>query len=224
MRTRQPAGLTGSYNDSLDAAMAYNHDLFVSYMHDETMQDWVLHHFLPFVRSFVGNALNRPINVFLDRDGIAAGDAWPRRLQNALAHSRALLPVWTPLYFHSAWCRRELAVMMHRERQLGYRSAVRPEGIVVPVNVFDGDFFPDAARKIEWLDCRDYWLIGEGFKKTEKYIQYQDLLRKWAVDAAKAIAAAPAWNPEWIDDPWFAVPDGDLQPKPPGNFVFTGLE
>jgi len=41
--------------------------------------------------------------------------------------------------------------MMHRERKLGYRTTERPGGLIVPVNVFDGDFFPDQTRHIQWL-------------------------------------------------------------------------
>lgn len=204
--------------------MPYQHDIFVSYMHDEQMESWVHTHFVPFVKTFVGNAVNRPIDVFIDRNGIRSGDAWPQRLQRAIAQSRCLIGIWSPLYFHSEWCRRECAAMLHREKQLGFRTVANPRGLVLPINVFDGNFFPDTARDIEWLDCQKYWIIGDGFVKTEKYVEFQDLLREWAGDAATVIRQTPPCDDSWMTEEWLQLPDEHLRPKPADNFEFTGLE
>lgn len=203
--------------------MSYEHDVFVSYMHDSSMEGWVHQHFLPFLKTFVGNALNRHINVFVDRTGITAGDSWPLRLRSALAQSRCLVPIWSPLYFHSEWCRKELAVMLHREQESGFRTVHNPGGIVVPVNVFDGSFFPDRAKQIQWLDLTKFWVAGDGFSKTERYVEFQDTLRDWAVGVASAIAKAPKWQRHWADEDWNAVPDHEICPKPSDNFEFVGL-
>ena len=45
----------------------FKHDIFVSYIHDAQMEPWVHQHLLPFLQSFVGNALNRPVDIFVDR-------------------------------------------------------------------------------------------------------------------------------------------------------------
>jgi hypothetical protein len=204
--------------------MAYEYDVFLSYMHDGQMEGWVGQHLVPFLTSFVGNALNRPASIFFDRTGIRSGDAWPLRLQKALAKSRCLVPVWSPLYFHSEWCRRESTVMLFREAQLGFRTVQVPNGLVVPVNVFDGSFFPKRARDIQWLDCRKYWIIGEGFAKTERYVEFQDALREWSADVARAVHSAPEWDDGWLTAPWMEVADSDLMPPSSANFSFVGLE
>ena len=205
--------------------MAYKYDIFVSYRHDDEMADWVHKHFRPFLESFVGQALNRKISLFVDRDGIAGGDVWPAKLHNALACSRAMVAVWNPLYFDSPWCRRECASMMYREAKLGYGAPGHPKGLVVPVKVFDGEYFPDKASARQCLDCRNYWVVGEGFTKTEGYVTFQQMLQKWAPNVAAAVHGAPAWQADWLtDQSWFAVPDGDLFPKSTANFSFTGLE
>jgi hypothetical protein len=204
--------------------MGYKHDIFISYTHDAQMSSWVHQHLVPFLQSYIGNAINRPVQLFIDREGIASGDAWPLRLRNALAHSRSLLAIWSPLYFHSNWCRRECAVMLYREAQLGYRTVLQPKGLVAPINVFDGQFFPEKARQIQYLDCRKYWIVGEGFVKTERYVEFQELLQTWAMDVAAVIEGAPPWQDAWINEEWFEVPDNDLQPKPRDNFAFAGLE
>lgn len=204
--------------------MAYVHDVFVSYMHDDQMEGWVHNHFLPFVRSFVGNALNRPATFFVDRTGIGTGDSWPLRLQQAIAQSRCLIPIWSPLYFHSDWCRRECAAMLYRETQVGFRNISNPRGLLAPVNVFDGHFFPAKAKQIQWLECQRFWVIGDGFSKTERYIEFQDILRTWAIDVATVIENAPEWQAVWMDNDWLQADDADLRPISTTNFSFVGLE
>ena len=204
--------------------MAYVHDVFVSYMHDAQMGSWVHDHLLPFVSTFVGNALNRPATLFVDRTGIATGDSWPLKLQQAIAQSRCLIPIWSPLYFHSEWCRRECAAMLYREAETGFRTVANPHGLVVPVNVFDGQFFPKRAKQIEWLDCQRFWVIGDGFSRTERYVEFQDVLRSWATEVATVIENAPAWQSAWTDDAWLQVDDADLKPISSTNFGFVGLD
>lgn len=174
--------------------------------------------------SYIGNALNKPVKIFVDRTGIANGESWPLRLRTALARSRCLVPIWQPLYFHSPWCRRECTAMLHRERKLGYRTNGNPSGLIVPINVFDEEFFPDRARSIQWLDCKAYWVVGDGFSKTERYIEFQETLKRWAVDAATAINGAPAWEARFETTRWFSTSDRGLMPKSTANFEFSGLD
>jgi hypothetical protein len=114
--------------------------------------------------------------------------------------------------------------MLFRETQLGFRTVQVPNGLVVPVNVFDGQFFPQRAKVIQWLDCRKFWIVGEGFARTERYVEFQDALRGWSEDVARAIQSAPAWNEHWMTAPWIDVADDDLMPPPTTNFTFVGLE
>jgi len=74
------------------------------------------------------------------------------------------------------------------------------------------------------LDCHEYWIVGEGFVKTEKYVEFQDVLRKWSNELAAVIQGAPSWQPAWMNDEWFNVPDDELKPKPETNWEFPGLE
>src|SRR4051812_32110047 len=47
--------------------------------------------------------------IFQDHDGIAFGQHWPSRLDEALAGARFLVPVLSPSFFRSGPCRDELA-------------------------------------------------------------------------------------------------------------------
>jgi TIR domain len=203
--------------------MAYEHDVFLSYKSDFPFGDWVHECFLPFFRPYVENALNRPFNLFLDRTGIMSGDSWPQRLLEALSRSRCLVAVWSPFYFRSDWCRRECELMLHRERRLGMRSLANPGGLVLPICLFDGDHFPGPAKEIQHLDCRKYFVVGDGFKRTELYVEFQQVIARWSEEVASAIHRAPPWRKEWSSRQWHKDVAIDLRLG--GRTVsFSGLE
>jgi hypothetical protein len=134
--------------------MAYKYDIFLSYANQFPFNKWTRERLLPLIDTYLTNELNRQAKIFFDKAEIAAGDAWPEQLKNALAHSRCLVAVWSPSYFTSKWCTSECAVMLNREMKLGYRKAQNPKGLILPLTIYDGDRFPEYARKIQWLDCR----------------------------------------------------------------------
>lgn len=186
--------------------MAYQHDVFLSYPHG-FIEQWLKQHFLELFRWNLANALGRAPAIFIDRDGIASGDSWPERLKGALACSRCLVPIWAPEYFESKWCLYECRMLVEREQQLKYRTVQKPGGLIHPVNVGDGDHFPDYAKAIQYFDCRDYVILGEGFTKTERYVDFQLKVREWTAQVAKAISKAPAWKKRWRDDPLVPLPE-----------------
>src|SRR6266481_7597971 len=98
--------------------MSYEFDVFLSYRNEKPSGTWVHDHFLPYFRPALAEALVRPAEIFVDRTGIHSGQKWPARLKQALAHSRCLIGVWSPMYFRSEWCQCESAVMRHRESKL----------------------------------------------------------------------------------------------------------
>lgn len=202
----------------------YQYDIFLSYQNDEVMASWIPDHLIPFIKTFVGNNMNRPVSIFFDRTGIPAGASWPLSLQNAVVRSRCLVAVWNPLYFSSDWCRRECAIMLHREQQLGMRAGANPDGLVVPINVFDGQFFPPRARSIQYFDLKDYWIAGPAFRESQLYVQFQIRLRVFAEWVADAIRRAPSWQAQWENSTWSDVDTTDLEPPATDNFAFPGLE
>ena len=114
--------------------------------------------------------------------------------------------------------------MLYRESVVGLRTKAKPYGLVAPVNVFDGHYFPERAKQIQWVDFQRFWVVGDGFSKSERYLEFQDVLRPWANEIARVILHAPDWQSEWIEDSYLYVDDADLLPVPPDNFNFVGLE
>lgn len=184
--------------------MAYQYDVFVSYRRKS--KNWVHEYFLPLFEYHLQEAVGgRAINIFVDTEDIEGGDAWPQRLHHALAHSKCLVPVLLPSYFHSAWCVKELAIMEARCRRNGLWSIQNPGGLIVPVCISDGDFFPDSVKEIQALPCHDYHRTGPGFRNLEPYTRFEEAIMGWTVQVARAIERAPDWNQDWLTKEWLEV-------------------
>src|ERR1043165_8587808 len=108
--------------------MAYQHDLFISYRRDPITVDWMCEHFLPFLISYLQDAMwtecKRDLSkIFIDQtgnnvelikkladdqrtyiSGVDPGADWDTQIRAAIKASRCMLGIWTPGYFQSRWC------------------------------------------------------------------------------------------------------------------------
>jgi hypothetical protein len=65
-------------------------------------------------------------NVFQDKEGIALGERWLERIDRAVAEASVFIPMLTPSYLTSSFCRRELEGFLTRERRAGRSDLVLP--------------------------------------------------------------------------------------------------
>ena len=98
------------------------------------------------------------IELFLDKDGIAWGDEWRKKIDDNLASVEFFIPVMTPRYFKSSECRLELSKFIRRARKLGRLELLLPLYYLdVPLLNTDEPIEDDlinAVREIQWLDWR----------------------------------------------------------------------
>ncbi len=182
--------------------MGYEHDVFLSYLHEKPSGTWVTQHFLPYFQHQLGNALARRANLFIDRTGIHLGQKWPTRIKQALARSRCLVGIWSPLYFQSLWCLSECAVMRHREANLGFGTGGNAEGLIVGVRVNDGIHFPDYARDSQSADMEPYFFDEQGFTQSALYVDFQKKVADLAKEVARVVNNAPTWSDDWLTAAW----------------------
>jgi len=182
--------------------MAYQYDVFLSYLHEPPSGTWVHEHFLGYFTFQLGNALNRRSDIFVDRTGIHLGEKWPIRLKQALAHSRCLVGIWAPLYFQSEWCQNECAIICHRESKLGYGRGKNSEGLLIGVKVNDGIHFPKFAKESQFADFEKYFFDGQGFARTELYVEFQREVAEFAKGVGRVVERAPPWSTEWETPGW----------------------
>jgi hypothetical protein len=79
--------------------------------------------------------------IFQDRDDIAWGEQWKRRVDSSLDTATFLIPILTPSFFNSAQCRRELRRFLERERRLNRRD------LVLPVYWISADALAEPSRR-----------------------------------------------------------------------------
>ncbi len=182
--------------------MDYHYDVFLSYLHEKPCGTWVTEHFLPYFKFHLGNGLARPAEIFIDKTEIRTVQKWPARLKQALAHSRCLVGIWSPLYFRSEWCQCECAVMLHRESRLGLGTTENSDGLIVGVKVNDGIHFPQFAKDSQYADMEQFFFDEHGFTQCPLYIEFQKNISELAPDIARIVQNAPTWSQEWLTSPW----------------------
>jgi hypothetical protein len=188
--------------------MRYQYDIFISYRHDCSTTRWMREVFLPELRDALTPHRPGGIEGSLDAptdEHILPGSNWPAWLREKLACSRLLLPMLTPYYFGSAWCRRELALMLERQRRLGICSAQNLQGLVIPIQLCDGHKYPEILRsEVQFQDFRDLTDIRKG---TRKWYRFKDEIAKLALAIDKILDGVPSF-----DISWGSLTGDDLEP------------
>ena len=183
--------------------MAYEYDVFLSYNRKFPHGNWVNDVFFPLFESYLADSLNvRKAKIFKDDREIHSGTDWAKQIRKGLVHSKAMVSIFSPAYFNSEWCMREFATIYHRQLACGFLTDEAPDGLIVPLQLFDGQHFPAFGNRHQMLDCRDYNMEGPAFKTTAQYIEFQRKLQKWVDDVAAAVNRAPAWDASWIGQEW----------------------
>ncbi|MBN8685328.1 MAG: toll/interleukin-1 receptor domain-containing protein [Chitinophagales bacterium] len=181
--------------------MAYQYDVFISYR--SVTKKWVTETFLPLFHTHLREAIGgREPDIFIDTKRIENGDAWEQRLKNALAHSKTVVAVLTPSYFHSEWCAREFSVMRQRAQAHGLLSVENPGGLIAPVSISDGEYFPEFVKTLQQEKLHDFYNTAEAFCKTDKFVDFENKVKDWVHKVASIINHAPDWNAEWLEQAW----------------------
>jgi hypothetical protein len=74
----------------------------------------------------VASAIGGDFEIFQDSEGIAWGQHWQTRLDEALKEALFLIPILTPSYFNSPACRNELEAFLNLERRSGRQDRILP--------------------------------------------------------------------------------------------------
>jgi hypothetical protein len=171
----------------------YEYDIFLSYERGSMFEGWIHDLFLPYFKGYLGEYLLRPAEIFVKGEIFWRHEVSPYT-QIALVHSRCLVAMCHPTYFHSQSCRYEMAVMLQRDSRL-----------VVPVSVCDGKFFPRISKDLKgewWRDySRDYnGLVSKRIKDSPRYVELEDKIAKLAEEVAQIIWNIRPWSKGFFDN------------------------
>lgn len=98
---------------------------FMSYVHSDDRYGHVTH-FYERLSHEVKTVVGFEIPIFLDREDIKLGQKWQRRIEEALNEALFFIPILTPSFFNSQYCRAELRRFLERERKLGRDDLILP--------------------------------------------------------------------------------------------------
>lgn len=197
--------------------MAYKHDIFISYKRGLIGNEWLDTRFIPLFQDSVEDEIilrckRKAFGIFFDRasvskdklqmdkTGIEPGQAWRDALSDGLENSCCLLAICTPKYFQSEWC-------MTEWKTFEQRNDKEKKDLIVPITLHDGEAFPGSGSKFQYANFNDYYIIGEGYTKTEPYVQFQKMVKELAVRVAKVVADAPAHGVWSVSAPGIAQPE-----------------
>jgi len=166
----------------------YVYEVFLSYRRGVIHSQWLVEHFVPLfkdrLREEIAEQCDRDAGeLFLDVNEVQPGMSIGDKVVDGLKTARCLVALLSPSYFRSPWCLVEWD---------SFRT--RGHGLVVPTILSQGVTVRRAVGDTMWADFSDYTIIGEGFKKTERYVAFQDEIKRLAKRVATVIASAPAWS------------------------------
>src|SRR5262249_33663747 len=104
-------------------------------------------------------SFGRRIQIFQDKDGIAWGERWKRKLVTSEEEAVFLLPIITPNYFESDACRDELKQFVDREKTSGFDELILPLYYIATEKIEDSvrkasDYLATAVAEHNYEDIR----------------------------------------------------------------------
>ena len=124
------------------------YDIFISYAHHDnaTHGDWIAA-FKKRLEADYRSRTGYALNIFFDQEDIPTGTVLSARLQQAIRSTRLFIPILTPAYLASRWCRQEFLLFLDAAGPTlvsGYRSRLMPVRLM-PWQ----QFMPEATAKAE---------------------------------------------------------------------------
>jgi TIR domain len=135
------------------------------------------------------------LQVFVDREDLAWGDEWRRRIAEALTGTTFFIPIITPRYFRSEECRRELLTFAGHARSLGVTELLLPivYAEVPNLDETNDDEAVALIARTQYVNWSDLRLMDEA---SEAYRQGVNALAKRLMDVAQALEGRPVVVPE----------------------------
>ena len=176
------------------------YDIFISYRRRGHVFTWVTEYFYPLlVNWFLDHTPpDYNISVFIDLNEIKTGESWSINLKEALRQSRYLLPIWSPDYFRSNWCKAELHTMLKREEILGLRQGHTASGLIYPVVFKGAKHIPSEYTNIlQYKDLSNWGNPWPAFKYSPEFSLFSSEVEQICDDLWSYIQKAPLWRDDW---------------------------
>jgi formylglycine-generating enzyme required for sulfatase activity len=137
----------------------------------------------------------RKFNIFQDVDDIKPGDAWRKKLDRAIEAAQLFIPILTPSFFESEFCRDEA------EAFLAYEARAGRDDLVLPIYLIDTPKLDDDdQRAADDLAKRLYERQYDDWRPLLYRLQHEEI-RPRIHELAQAIASSIAKNGQAVQPP-----------------------
>jgi cobaltochelatase CobT len=115
---------------------------FLSYAHfDDAHENGRLRTFAERLSGEVRLQWGEEFPIFIDRNNLKWGQEWKSRIEQSLDDVTFLIPILTPGYFKSEWCRKECLRFLERE------SSLKRNDLILPVYYVRCPVLEDGAKR-----------------------------------------------------------------------------
>lgn len=174
----------------------YEHHIFISYRRsDDEWVRWTRQNFVRALSSLMRVSLDK-LSVFID-ENIETGASWPAEIARHLARSRLMVAILSRAYFHSDWCRLELALMHHREQLARSGGGLNGHGLIIPVVIDDGECFPAEVQEMQCQKLHDFANPFIRIDSTRQEELAEVLRRNVCPVIERALKHIPDYDPKW---------------------------
>jgi hypothetical protein len=181
---------------------------FLSYSRKDavTIDDAPDHHFIAFVERLQQRVFHWTSSLgFVDKQSIEPGQDWSNELADALCNANTMVCLYSPSYFMSEYCGKEMQVFLDRRRNYMLAHAGKSPANIIPV-VWQAVPWriPTTLPDIQYTDAnldanrQGVWDLGDQSQNTE-LIKIADQTARRVVDAADltpltALTTRPSLN------------------------------
>ncbi len=177
---------------------------FLSYVHDDDANlNGRITYFAERLSRVTHLLTGAPFPIWQDRGQINWGEAWRERIESGLESVTFFLPVITPAYFNSKYCRQEFEKFAAFETARGRKDLILPLYLIEVDDLADPDFRKkDTIARVllerQYADWREF--LFEPADRLDKQFQALAQQIKKAMGRAQA-PATPAPRPESKPEP-----------------------
>ena len=179
---------------------------FMSYTHsDDRHDEGRLTQLRERLSGEVGMQTGKDFPIFQDRKDIKWGQAWKERIEQSLIEVTFLIPIITPGFFTSDFCRDELQIFIEREKEL------KRSDLILPIYYVNTPLLHDENRRgsdelaqliaarqyADWRDLRlqPFTLPLVGKTLEQLALQIRDALERVSADAEESSKTPPVKKP-----------------------------
>src|SRR4051794_20719627 len=215
-----------------------SHLFFVSYARANAKREAdseLVRKFVEELASYVDQVLGgSPDEIcFFDRTDIEAGSTWTSELSDALRTARVAVCLYSPSYFNSRWCGKELQVFFDRARAVptaNLPGSPLPTAIIPVIWVPAMQSLPQAVKHVQTHDAAfpaNYSQIGlRQIMALDQKTDFATIVSALAQRVCSAIQAdrlpaLPALNMDTVASVWDATTSGDPNSHKKGSIGKT---